>query len=112
VKWPTTRPVGARPAHPALGAGALGLLQGGLDIGNADVEDHMAFVARASADATRDPGPVGGRDAVHEAIIHRLRHRLCDWGARVELPSEQVAEVAPELRRILPHVLEAIGQFV
>jgi len=39
-------------AHPALAAEALGLLQGGLDIGNADVEDHMAFVARAFADAT------------------------------------------------------------
>jgi hypothetical protein len=59
------RPPGA---HPALAAEALGLLQGGLDIGNADIEDHMAFVARASADAARDPGPVGGRDAVHEAI--------------------------------------------
>src|SRR6266567_2704258 len=97
------RPLGA---HPALPAEALGPLQGGLDIGNADVEDHMAVVACASADAARDPGPVAGRDAVHEAVVRRLRYRLRDRGAGVELPSEQFAEVTPELRRILPDDLE------
>src|SRR5262245_60754537 len=37
-------------AHPALPAQALGLLQGGLDIGNTDVEEHVAGVALAAAD--------------------------------------------------------------
>src|SRR5579859_4630662 len=97
------RPLGA---HPALPAQAFGLLQGGLDIGNADVEEHMAFIAPASADTTRDPGPVAGRDAVHEAVVQRIRHRFGDRGTGVELPAEQFAEVAPELRRLLPDDLE------
>jgi hypothetical protein len=92
--------------HPALAAQALGLPQGGLDIGNAHVEEHMALVPRSAADAARDPGPVAGRDAVHEAIVGRLRHRLRDRGTGVEVPAEQLAEVAPELRRVLPDDLE------
>jgi hypothetical protein len=62
---PKTRPTGSFGAHPALPAEAIGLLERGLDVGNADVEDHVAIVARASADATRDPGPVAGGIAIH-----------------------------------------------
>jgi hypothetical protein len=93
-------------AHPPLPAQALGLLEGGLDVGNADIEEHVAVIARASADATRDPSPVAGRDAVHEAVVARLRHRLGDRGADVELPAEQFAEVTPQVCRILPDDLE------
>ena len=57
VKWPTTRPVGARSGPTGLPAEALGLLQGGLDVGNADVEDHLALVPGASADAAGIPVP-------------------------------------------------------
>jgi hypothetical protein len=51
---PCWRPRGA---HLALAAEALGLLQGGFHIGNSYVEDRVAAVARAPADAARDPGP-------------------------------------------------------
>ena len=78
-------------AHPARPTEALGLLERGLDVGNADVEDNLTVVAHASADAARDPGPVAGRVAVHEPVVPRLRDCLRDRGARVELPSEQVA---------------------
>jgi hypothetical protein len=80
--------------------------EGGRDVGNADIEEHVAVIARASADATRDPSPVAGRDALHEAVVARLRHRLGDRGADVELPAEQFAEVTPQIRRILPDDLE------
>src|SRR5215469_6604389 len=43
VKWPTTRPVGARTGvHLALAAEAFSLLHGGLHVRNADVADHVA----------------------------------------------------------------------
>jgi hypothetical protein len=51
-------------AHLALAAQTLGLGQGGLDVGHADVEDDVDRVVGASADAARDACPVGGRDAV------------------------------------------------
>src|SRR5438034_4995314 len=92
--------------HHALPAQALGPLQGGLDIGHANVEHRVGLVSRATADATGDPGPVAGGVAVHEAVVVRLRHRLRDRGAGVELPPEQFAEVAPELRRLLSDDLE------
>ena len=63
-------------AHPARPAEALGLLERRLDVGNADVEDHVAIVAHASADAARDPGPVAGGVAIHEPVVPRLRDRL------------------------------------
>ena len=107
VKWPITRPVGARSVPiPALAAEALGLGERGLDVGHADVEDDVGRVAGASADAARDARPVGGRDAVNEAVVSRLRHRFGDRGAGVELPAEQLAEVAPELVRVVADDLE------
>ena len=67
-------PRGLVGAHPARPAEALGLLERGLDVGNADVEDHVAVVAHASADAARDPDPVVGRVAVdrEDAVLERL----------------------------------------
>ena len=79
-----------------------GLLERSLDVRNADIEHRVALVAHPSPDAAGDPGPVAGRIAVHEPVVSRLGDRLRDWGIRVELPSEQVTVVAPELLRILP----------
>src|SRR5580704_3773645 len=93
-------------AHLALPAQALGPLQRRLDVGDADVEDHVAVVRGASADAAGNPGSVAGRAAVHEPVVRWLRHRLRDRGAHVELPAEQVTEVAPELLRVLANDLE------
>src|ERR1700693_1483085 len=89
-------------AHSTRPAEALGLLERSLDVRNADVEDHVALIAHPSTDAAGDPGPVAGRVAVHEPVVSRLGDRLRDRGVRVELPSEQVAVVAPEPLRILP----------
>ena len=44
-------------AHQARPAESLGLLERDSDVGNADVEDRMAVVARASANAARNPAP-------------------------------------------------------
>jgi len=59
-------------SHLALAAQALGFGQGRLDIGHADVEDDVARVAGTSADTARDAGPVGGGDAVNEAVVRWL----------------------------------------
>jgi hypothetical protein len=57
-------------SHLAFAAQALGFGRGGLGIGHADVEDDVAGVAGASADAARDAaGPVRGRDAVNETVV-------------------------------------------
>src|ERR1700722_1282417 len=93
-------------AHLALPAQALGPLQRRLHVGNADVEDHVAVVRGAAADAAGNPGSVAGWAAVHEPVVRRLRHRLSDGGAHVELPAEQVTEVAPELLGVLADDLE------
>jgi hypothetical protein len=42
-------------AHPARPAQALGPLERGLHIGNADVEDRVAVVVDAATDTARDP---------------------------------------------------------
>ncbi len=76
-------PRGLVGTHLARPAEALGLLERGLDVGNADVEDHVAVVAHASADAARDPDPVAGRVAVHEPVVRRLGDRLRETGALV-----------------------------
>src|SRR6185312_9951179 len=47
------RPVGT---HHALAAQAFGPLQGGLDIGHADVEHRVSRISRAAADTAGDPG--------------------------------------------------------
>src|SRR4029078_2629173 len=72
---------------------------------HADVEHRVGLVRRAAADAAGNPGSVAGI-AVHAAVVVRLGCRRRDRGARVELPAEQLAEVAPELRRLLPDDLE------
>src|ERR1700743_2744893 len=97
---------GSLRAHLPCPAKALCLLQGGFDIGHANVENRVARVARATADAAWYPGPVVGRDAVHEPVVQRFRHRLRDRRTRVELPPEEFAVVAPELRRVRPDDLE------
>src|SRR5690242_9182559 len=93
-------------AHQALPAQALGPGQGGLDVGHGDVEDGVALVARAAADAAGDPGPVAGGHAVDEAVARRVRHRLGDRRGQVELPAEQLAEVVAQFSRVLPDDLE------
>src|ERR1017187_6171062 len=70
--------------HHARPAEALGLLERDSDVGNADVEDRMAVVARASTNAARNPDPVVSRITVHEPVITLLRDRLRHPGARVE----------------------------
>ena len=89
-----------------LASETLGFLERGPDIGNADVEEHVALVGRAPADTTRDPGSVACCDAVHEAVILWLRHGRGYRRAGVELPAEQFAEVAAEPRWIFPDDLE------
>jgi len=56
--------------------------------------------------AAGNAGPVGGRDAVDEAVVRRLGDRFGDRGAGVELPSEQLTEVVPELLWVLADDLE------
>jgi hypothetical protein len=51
---------------------ALGVLERGLDVGNADVEDRVAVMISPSAYAARDPGSVAGRVALDEAVVARL----------------------------------------
>jgi Resolvase, N terminal domain len=92
--------------HPARPAEALGFLERGLDVGNAHVEDRVGVVAHTSADAAWDPRPIAGRVAVHEPVVPRLGDRLRSRSGGVELPSEQVAVVAPELVRIFPDDLK------
>jgi hypothetical protein len=41
-----------------------------------------------------------------EATVRRFRHRLRDREARVKVPAEQLSEVTPQFRRILPDDLE------
>lgn len=55
--------------HHARPPEALGLLERDSDVGNADVEDRMAGVARASTYAARNPDPVVSRITVHEPVI-------------------------------------------
>jgi hypothetical protein len=68
VPWPLQILVNVG-AHLAFAAQALGLGQGRLDVGHADVEDDVAWVAGTSAYAARDACLVGGRDAVNEAVV-------------------------------------------
>ena len=79
----------------------MGLQKGmDIDIGDADVEDRVALVVWAAADAARDSGAVGGRVAVDEAVVAGLGDCSGDRAAGVELPSEEVGVVAAELGRI------------
>jgi hypothetical protein len=57
--------------HSASPAEALGFLERGRDVRNADVEDRVRILAHTSTDAARDPGPIAGRVAVHESILPR-----------------------------------------
>src|SRR6516162_9888955 len=75
-------------AHPAGAAQLLGLLQGGLDIGNCDVEQYVGVVSATAANTAGDAGAVAGCDAGDEAVVVRLGHRFGDRGADVEIPSE------------------------
>src|SRR6202035_6030232 len=93
-------------SHLASAAQALGLSQGGADVGHADVEDDVGRVACAAADAARNASSVGGRDAVDEAVVRRPGDRFGDRGAGVELPAEQLTEVVPELFWVLADDLE------
>jgi hypothetical protein len=88
-------------AHSARPAEALGFTERGLDVGNADVKDHVTVVVDASANPTRDPRPIAGGVAVYEPVIPRLGDRFRDRSARVEIPSEQGAIVTPKLLGIL-----------
>jgi hypothetical protein len=97
---------GAFRSQLAFAAQALGFGERGPDVGHADVEDDVGRVAGAAADAARDAGPVGGRDAVDEAVVFRLRYGLGDRGAGVELPAEQLTEVVPELLWVFADDLE------
>jgi hypothetical protein len=101
AKWPTTRsaPGFFSGPHSTRAAEALGLLERSLDVRNADVEDHVALVAHPSP---TPPGiPVVLRSRSFPAGKSPPRP-----GVRIELPSEQVAVVAPELLRILPDDFE------
>lgn len=51
---------------------ALGVLERGLDVGNADVEDRVAVVISPSAYAAWDSGSVARRVALDEAVVARL----------------------------------------
>jgi hypothetical protein len=62
------------------------------------------FVALAAADATVDAA--AGRAAVDEPIVTVLRDRFGGRVADVELPLEQLAVVAPKLRRVASDDLE------
>src|SRR5207302_2207857 len=78
-----------------LAAEALGLRERRLRVGNLDVERHVAAVAlRPTANSAVDP--IG--------VLERRVVGLAHWLA--ELPSEQLAVVAAQLIRILPHHLE------
>src|SRR5450755_1846594 len=83
-------------AHPACPAEAFGLLQRGLDVGDADVKDRVARVAAPAADAARDPGAVAGGVPVGEPVVARLGDGRRDRPAGVELPPEQLAVVVAE----------------
>ena len=92
--------------HLARPTETLGLLERGLDIRNADVEDRVAVIAHASADTAWDSDPVAGRVAVHEAVVPWLGDSLRNRGTRVELPSEEVAVVALKFLRVFPDDLK------
>ena len=62
-------------AHSARPAEALGFTERGLDVGNANVKDHVTVVVDASANPTRDPRPIAGGVAVYEPVIPRLGDR-------------------------------------
>jgi hypothetical protein len=105
VKCATTRvPGGSLGAHLALPAEGLGLLERGLDVGNAHVEHDAGLVARAAADAAVDAA--ARRAAVDEPVVAGRGDGLGRGVAGLELPTEQVAEEAAELRRVLPDDLE------
>jgi hypothetical protein len=85
-------------------AEALSLLERGLDVGNAHVEQDAPFIAFTAAETTVDP--IAGRAPVHESVVARLGDGLGGRVAGLELPAEQLAVVAPELRRIPSDDLE------
>src|SRR5829696_3699883 len=90
--------------HAALPTEALSLLERGLDVGNAHIEQDTTLVALAAADTAVDP--TAGRAPVHEPVVTRLGDRLGRRVASVVLPAEQLAVVGPELRRIASDDLE------
>src|SRR5690606_799360 len=61
------RPGGALWAELTFPAEALGLLEGGFDVGDTDVEQDAWHMAVASADAPVDPP--AGRCPVHESVV-------------------------------------------
>lgn len=65
---PPGGPLGTHPARPTK---ALGLLERGLDVGNAHVEQYAALLALATGDTSVDAGPVAGRASVHEPVVAR-----------------------------------------
>src|SRR5918999_3541358 len=90
--------------HVALPAEALGLLERGLDVGYAHVEQDTPLIALATADTTVDA--VVGRARVHEPVVTGLGDRVGGRVAGLELPPKQLAVVAPKLCRIPSDDLE------
>src|SRR5436309_873262 len=90
--------------HQALPPEALSPLERGPDVRNTHVEQQQPLVTLATADTTVDP--VAGGASVQEPVVARLGDGFGDRVADLELPPEQLAVVAPELRRIPPDDLE------
>lgn len=75
LHWSITRvPPGPRPS------------EAGLRRWEAEVEDRIAVVARASTSAAQDSDPIASRVAVDEPAVSTLRDGLRHRGARVEFP--------------------------
>ena len=78
--------------------------QRGLDVGDAHVEENPRLIALAAAYTTVDPAV--GRAPVNEPVVTRLGDRIGSRVVGLELPTEQLAVVAPERCRILTDDLE------
>ena len=73
-------------AHPTRPAEALGFTERGLDVRNANVEDHVTVVIDTSTNSTRDPRPIAGGVAVYEPVIPWLGDRFRDRSCLAKKP--------------------------
>lgn len=89
------------PSMKIFASEAFGSLQCRLDVGDGDVEDGMARVARSASDAATDAAPILGGDEVQESVASRFRYLPRDRRRRIELPAEELAEVRAEPLRVL-----------
>jgi hypothetical protein len=85
-------------AHPANAGEALGFLESGLDVRNADIEHRVTRVACPAADAAWDSRAVVRGIARYEPVIPRFRNCIGNRSARIELPIEQTTVEVAELR--------------